>query len=635
MDDADAPKSHAPAIHSRGDLAKLTVAALGVVYGDIGTSPLYALRECFTPPHGVEITHDNVLGILSLVTWALILVVVVKYLTFIMRADNHGEGGILALLALVTSKATTGPLSWRRMLLMRLGIIGAALLFGDSVITPAVSVLGAVEGLGVATHALDSLIVPITLCILVALFLVQKTGTAKVGAIFGPATLVWFFTIAVMGIPWIAKRPEVLLALNPLCAVSFFAHHGIHGFLVLGSVVLCITGGEALYADMGHFGKRPIRVAWYSTVFPALLLNYYGQGALLLSVSGVRNPFFELVSGFALYPIVAIATAAAVVASQALISGAYSLTQQAVQLGYCPRVTIVHTSGKAEGQIFIPEVNYTLMVACLALVLAFQRSTALAAAYGIAVTGTMGITSLLYFAVTRMWGYKLAYSAFLVAMFLTVDLGFFAANLVKIVEGGWVPILVAAGIYALMTTWKRGRAALRTYAMEASMPLDAFIHDIELSKPHRVPGTAVFMTSNAEGAPPVLLHHFKHNKVLHRQVVLLSISTTHVPEVPREERVSIRDVGAGIFTVGARYGFMQSPDVLEILERCRAGGLAISDRDTSFYLGRETLLTTGRSGMARWRKWLFSAMSRNARPATAFFGLPPNRVVEMGTQIEL
>jgi KUP system potassium uptake protein len=627
---------HAPAIRNKADLAKIALGALGVVYGDIGTSPLYAVKECFSPPHGVQPSHENVLGILSLIFWSLTLVIVVKYLTFIMRADNKGEGGILALLALVVPPRGASRAARTRGLVL-FGLFGAALLYGDGMITPAISVLSAVEGLGVATHALEPFILPITVGILVALFLVQRHGTAKVGAIFGPATLVWFITIAATGIPWILRYPPVLEAINPYHAVWFFAHNGGHGFFVLGSVVLCITGGEALYADMGHFGRLPIRVAWYAVAFPCLLLNYFGQGALMLThADQVTNPFFELVTGWLRYPLVAIATTATVVASQALISGAYSLTQQAVQLGYCPRVTIVHTSGTAEGQIYIPEINNALMVACVALVIAFRESGNLAAAYGIAVTGTMSITSVLFYDVARhRWGWRPAYARALLVLFLVVDLSFFAANIVKFMDGGWFPIVVAAVIFTLMTTWKRGRAALATYMKDATLPIDAFLGDVETLKPVRVPGTAVFMTSNPDGAPPVLLHHFKHNKVLHEQVLLLSISTRHVPEVPPEDRVEVNELGHGFVQVKARYGFMQTPQVLEILRCCRTAGLDVNEDDTSYYLGRETLLTTGRSKLAAWRKRLFSIMSRNAQPATAFFGLPPNRVVEMGTQIEL
>jgi KUP system potassium uptake protein len=626
---------HAPVIRTRKDLAAVSIGALGVVYGDIGTSPLYAFKECFTAPHGVARTPANILGILSLIVWSLTLVIVVKYITFIMRADNRGEGGILALLALVSEKDAKPNRRLQTMIF--LGLFGAALLYGDGMITPAISVLSAVEGLGVATHAFDKAIVPITCGILIALFLVQKKGTAKVGAIFGPATLVWFLCIAAAGVPWILKRPDVLYAVNPVYAVRFFIANKLHGFLVLGSVVLCITGGEALYADMGHFGKAPIRVAWYAIVFPALLLNYFGQGALLLTRGdAVTHTFYELVSGWILYPLVVVATVATVVASQALISGAYSLTQQAVQLGYSPRVAIVHTSGHAEGQIYVPEVNAILMVACLALVLGFQESGKLAAAYGIAVTGTMSITSVLFYAVAvRRWNWPRWKAGSLLLLFLTFDLAFFGANAVKFMHGGWFPVVIAAAIFLMMITWKRGRAALGAYMRGATLPLELFMEDIERMKPPRVAGTAVFMTSLTGGAPPVLLHHFKHNKVLHQQVIFLSVMTCHDPEVPWAERVEAKELGQGFWALSAKYGFMEDPDVAEILDAAEEHGLKTNRDDVSYFLGRETLLTTGTSGMARWRKALFSFLSRNARPATHFFRIPPNRVVELGIRVEL
>jgi len=634
--------SHAHAGHAHGGtsdkLPKLALAALGVVYGDIGTSPLYALRECFAREHGLAVSTANVLGVLSLVCWALILVIVVKYLTFITRADNHGEGGILALLALVNPRDDPSSFrkSTRRVVLVTLGLFGAALLYGEGLITPAISVLSAVEGLKVATSAVDRFIIPVTIVILIGIFSVQKRGTAKVGAIFGPATLVWFVAISALGLPWIIRRPEVLGAINPIHGARFLYHHGAHGFLVLGSVVLCITGGEALYADMGHFGRKPIRYAWFSVVLPALLLNYFGQGALLIERGGSANPFFDLAPSWAVIPMVGIATVATVVASQALISGAYSLTQQAVQLGYCPRVTIVHTSGEAEGQIYVPEVNTFLMVSCIALVLGFRSSSALAAAYGIAVTGTMTITSLLFYVVARMrWGWSRPKAASLVALFLVVDLTFFSANVIKVLQGGWLPLVTAALLFTVMTTWKKGRAAFGRYIIANTLDIKLFMDDVRLQQPSRVKGTAVFMTSNPDGAPPVLLHHFKHNKVLHERVILLSVQTQHVPEVPESERVKLHDLGEGFFQVTAFFGFMQMPNVLDVLATCRRQGIDLNEADTSFYLGRETLLLTGRADLSAWRKSLFAFLSRNARPANAFFNIPPNRVVELGTQIEL
>lgn len=617
---------------------KMALAALGVVYGDIGTSPLYAVKECFAHGHGVDPTFTNVLGILSLIVWSLILVIVVKYISFILLADNHGEGGILALLALVAPKTEEGSRGAGRAVLVVLGLFGAALLYGDGIITPAISVLSAVEGLEVATASVHPFIVPITVLILVGLFLLQKRGTASVGAVFGPATLTWFVAIAASGIPWIARRPEVLSAINPLHGARFFAEHGWHGFLLLGSVVLCVTGGEALYADMGHFGRRPIRWAWFTVVFPALLCNYFGQGAVLLERGEAArdNPFFAMVPGVMVYPMVAIATVATVVASQALISGAFSLTQQAVQLGYCPRVTIVHTSGEAEGQIYIPEVNRLLMAACVLLVLMFRESSKLAAAYGIAVTGTMSITSILFFYLTRQWAWPMWKSVVLVALFLVFDLGFLAANAVKVSEGGWLPLAVAIAAFTVMTTWKRGRRLLGACMAANTLSVDTFLQDVVVTKPHRVPGTAVFMTSNPNGTPPALVHHFKHNKTLHERVILLSVQTRHVPDVPSAQRVEVTELSNGFYRVIASFGFMETPDVMEVMRICNAQGLAVDGEQTSFYLGRETLLATGRgAGMEQWRKTLFVALARNAPPASAFFCIPPNRVVELGTQIEL
>ncbi len=620
-------------------LAKLALGALGVVYGDIGTSPLYALKECFNGPHGVAASAENVLGVLSLVVWSMTFVVTFKYLACVMRADNRGEGGILALLALV-ARGDPGRLG--RRVLVVLGLFGAALLYGDGVITPAISVLGAVEGLSVAAPALSHWIVPGTVAILDLLFSFQRRGTATVGAVFGPVMLVWFLCIAVLGLRGIAVDPSILRALEPWRAIGFFARNGWQGFLVLGGVVLVMTGAEALYADMGHFGKRPIRVAWFAVAKPALVLNYLGQGAILLhDPAAARNPFYLVVPEWALYPMIAIATAAAIVASQALISGAFSLTRQAVQLGYSPRVTIRHTSSTEIGQIYLPEVNATIGFATVALVLGFESSSRLAAAYGIAVTGTMAITTLLFHRVARdLWKWPRIAAWPLTILFLSVDLAFFGANAVKIEEGGWFPIVAAALVFTLFSTWKRGREALAVGIQEAGLPLQVFLDDIARRKPQRVPGTAVFMTGNTGMVPAVLLHHLKHNKILHERVVLTSIGTEEIPSVPDAERVTVRELGSGFYQVIARYGFMETPDVpamLSSLPRRRNAGprLELLPLDTTYYLGRETLLPTGPSKMARWRKRLFIIMSRNAQTASAFFGLPPNRVVEMGAQIQL
>jgi KUP system potassium uptake protein len=639
---------HGAETKSPGELAKLSIAALGIVYGDIGTSPLYAMKEVFPGGKALEeaekaghfvlpLEQANVFGILSLFFWALTLVIVFKYLTFIMRADNEGEGGTFALIALLNPKDAEKKLSGA--ILILLGLYGASLLSGEGIITPAISVLGAVEGLGEATHALDPYVVWIAIAIIIGLFSVQKRGTGGIGAIFGPTMIVWFLTISALGIRWIVKRPDVLYAVNPLYAIEFMMHHKVHAFLTLGSVVLCITGGEALYADMGHFGKKPIRIAWFAGVFPALLLNYFGQGALLLEKGRVNHSFFGMVDGWMKYPLVVIATLAAIIASQALISGSFSLARAAVQLGFFPRVSIVHTSGSSEGQIYVPEVNWGLLAACLALVLNFQSSSKLAAAYGIAVTGTMSITSILFFHIIRTkWKWSLLTAVPLVALFLSVDLSFFAANVVKLFHGGWVPLAIGSVVFTIMTTWRRGRAMLAQAFIAQTLPLDLFMTDLKTQQPPavRVPGTAVFMTSNPKGAPPVLLHHWKHNKVLHEQVLLLSISTQHVPEIPRKDRIEeVVDLGQGFYQVRATYGFMQTPNVLELMDLCAEKGLETRKTDTSWFLGRETLLITEKRGMARWRKILFSFMSRNARPANAFFQIPPNRVVELGTQIEL
>jgi KUP system potassium uptake protein len=616
-------------------LAVLSLAALGVVYGDIGTSPLYAVRESFHHSHGIEPTHANVLGVLSLIVWALMLVISVKYALFVLRADNRGEGGILALTSLVTPVAA-GRRS-RRWVLIMLGLFGTALLYGDGMITPVISVLSAVEGLEVATPVFKPYIVPITIGVLVGLFLIQPNGTARIGRLFGPVTLLWFITIAVLGLLHIVREPGVFAALNPLHGARFFVANGYRGFLVLGSVFLVVTGGEALYADMGHFGRKPIRAAWYFVVLPALLLNYFGQGALLIRDPGaVENPFFRMVPEWALYPVVTIATVAAVIASQALTTGAFSLTMQAVQLGYIPRVEIRHTSGRERGQIYIPSVNWVLMVACIGLTLGFQRSTNVAAAYGVAVTTTMVVTTLLLFTVEReRWRWPLAVTLLFTGFFLVVDLAFWGANIVKIPHGGWFPLVVGALVFALMSTWKKGRAILAARLQEGTLPIDLFLEDVGRRGVHRVPGTAVFMYGNRSGTPPALLHSIKHYQVLHQQVVLLSVETQEVPHVPDEQRVCTETLGHGFFRMVMKYGFMDEPNVPQALELVRSSELNLSPGRTTYFLGRETLIPSRKPGMALWREHLFAVMSRNARPATSFFWLPPNRVVELGAQIEL
>ena len=637
---AATPLHAGPRVAPRGTaLAKLAVGALGVVYGDIGTSPLYALKECFDGAHAVPPHPQNVLGVVSLVFWAITFVVTFKYLSFVMRADNRGEGGILALMALV---GRTGASRAGRRALLAMGLFGAALLYGDGIITPAISVLGAVEGVAVAAPPLSHLVVPSSVAILAVLFVFQKRGTATVGAVFGPIMLVWFVSIAILGLRGLSLDPRILAAVNPAHAVRFFVAHGWHGFLVLGGVVLAITGAEALYADMGHFGKRPIRVAWLGVAMPALLLNYMGQGALLLrQPAAAVNPFYLLAPSWAVYPTIAIATLAAIVASQALISGAFSLTRQAVQLGYSPRVTIRHTSRSEIGQIYVPEVNWAVGAATIALVLGFRSSSALAAAYGIAVTGTMIMTTLLFHRVARdQWRWPRWKALPLTLLFLLVDVAFFLANVVKVEEGGWFPLAAAALVFTLFSTWKKGRGILAEQMREAGLPLEVFLAEIARKEPLRVAGTAVFMTGNVGSVPPVLLHHLKHNKVLHERVILVSLVTDEIPSVPERERVTARELGSGFHQVVARYGFMETPDVpalLASLPRRPGPGpkLELRPMETTYFLGRETLLPTGAARMATWRKKLFIVMARNAQTASSFFRLPPNRVVEMGAQIQL
>ena len=615
---------------------------MGVVYGDIGTSPLYALRECFKPEHGLGPEPTNVYGVLSLIVWSLLIIVSVKYIIFIMRADNNGEGGILALLALILQTQRRDADSLRRKTIIALGLIGAALLYGDGVITPAISVLSAVEGLEVVAPQSQHLVIPLTVAILAVLFFFQQNGTAKVGRIFGPVMAVWFVSIGLLGIREITQAPEILAAANPWYGLRFFLHHGRAAFILLGAVVLAVTGAEALYADMGHFGKRPIRLAWFLLVLPALLANYFGQGALILRTpSAAVNPFYLLAPSALQYPLIGLATIAAIIASQALISGAFSLTQQSVQLGYSPRVQIIHTSHQDTGQIFVPEINRALGVGCILVVLFFKSSSSLAAAYGIAVTGTMAITTLLFYVLARtQWQWSIWRAGALSSFFLIVDLAFFSANMLKIVEGGWVPLAIAFGIFVLMTTWQRGRMIVRSLLIDASIPLDALLKDLgdenpdKRFKPARVPGTAVFLTSESKDAPLVLLHHLKHNKVLHENVVLLSIVSAQVPEVPIAERIEVTCFPHNFGRVKAKYGFMQTPNVPEILSLATERGIIAKPSETTYYLGRENLIPTGTKPLAGWRKRLFIFMQRNARPATEFFGIPPNRVVELGAQME-
>jgi KUP system potassium uptake protein len=621
-------------------MAGLALAALGVVFGDIGTSPLYALRECFAGTHGMTLTRPHVLGVLSLFFWSLVLVVSVKYIGFVMRADNKGEGGILALLSLAFPErrgAIQGPRLTAKVM-VALGLFGAALLYGDGVITPAVSVLGAVEGLKVLAPNLTSWVVPITSAvILTALFMAQRVGTGTVGKVFGPVMILWFLVISVLGVRGIFRDTSVLAALNPWYGIRFLIEGKWHVFPILGSVFLVVTGGEALYADMGHFGRKPIRLAWFSIVLPSLFLNYLGQGALLLSdPTAAENPFYNLAPKWALIPLVLLATAAAVIASQALISGAFSLTMQGIQLGYIPRLAIEHTSESERGQIYMPQVNLAMAVVCLALVFGFQTSSNLAAAYGIGVTMTMAIDTLLFFfAARRLWRWPWWAAALICVPALLIESSFFGANALKITHGGWFPLAVGVALFTLMATWKRGRQLLWERVRSSSIPADKFIESIERRQPSRVEGTAVYMAGNSDGTPLALLHNLKHNKVLHRRIVFLTIQADEDPRVAEAERVEIEKLPHGFWRVRARFGFFEDPDVPSVLAICAQKGLEFKETETTFFLSRETIIPARKAGMALWREHLFAVMARNAQSATAFFRLPANRVVELGMQVEI
>ncbi|MGK7312203.1 MAG: potassium transporter Kup [Candidatus Longimicrobiales bacterium M2_2A_002] len=617
-------------------LMVLSLAAVGIVYGDIGTSPIYALRESFHHSYGIDAVAPNILGILSLIFWSLVLVISIKYLGFVLKADNRGEGGIIALTALVAPPGEEDKTRRRRVLGLA-GLFGAALLYGDSMITPAISVLSAIEGLEVATPAFRPFVIPITIGILLGLFAFQRRGTEGVGAVFGPVTTLWFLTLATLGVVQIVQNPDVFRAMNPVYAVSFFAANGFQGVLVLGSVFLVVTGGEALYADLGHFGTRPIRLTWFVLVLPALLLNYFGQGALVLGDPAlIEQPFFSMAPGWGLIPLVVLTTAATVIASQAVISGAFSLTRQAVQLGYLPRLTVHHTSEKRIGQIYIPAVNAVLMLACIGLVLGFRTSSSLAAAYGVAVTTDMVFTTLLFGVVVyARWGWHWLLAGAMVAFFLVIDLGFWIANLPKIPAGGWFPLVVAAGIFTLMTTWKTGRRILAGHIQERRMPLDDFVDSIAEEPPHRVAGTAVYMDSDPEGTPTALLHNLKHNKVLHERLILLTVQTLDVPYADDEDEVRVDVLGEEMWRVIFRYGFSEDPDVHGRLADISLDDQPIELQEITYFLGRERLIATDRPGMALWREKLFAVMSRNATGATTYFRIPSNQVVELGMQLEI
>ncbi|HTL75338.1 MAG TPA: potassium transporter Kup [Casimicrobiaceae bacterium] len=612
----------------------LALGAIGVVYGDIGTSPLYTLRTAFTGSYGLALSADNILGVVSVIFWALLIVVTLKYITLIMRADNRGEGGILALTALVSRGVESRRVRWW---LVGLGIFGAAMFYGDGMITPAISVLGAVEGLGVIAPAMHPYIVPASVLILVVLFAVQRKGTAGLGAVFGPVMSLWFIALAVLGAQQIARTPLVLEALEPVYAFRFIARNPATAFVAFGAVVLAVTGTEALYADMGHFGRSPIRRAWVFFVFPSLLLNYFGQAALVLdNPAAIQNPFYLLAPEWGRVPLLLLATAAAIIASQAVISGAFSLTRAAIQMGYCPRLTIAHTSERAIGQIYIPFINWMLLAAIVGLVVGFRNSDNLAGAYGIAVTMAMLIDSILIFVVMRrLWRWPIVVAVAIAAPLLAIDLTFLASNALKIPEGGWFPILIGAVVFTLLTTWKRGRSLLMRRLADDAMPLDLFIQSIEASPPTRVPGTAIFLTSAQNRVPHALLHNLKHNKVLHERVVFLTIVTQDIPYVPDEERYEITPLGCNFFRMVADYGFKDDPDVPALLEDCGRRGFAFDMMETSFFVSRETLIATATPGMALWREKLFVSMSKNATKASEFFQVPTNRVVELGTQVEL
>lgn len=616
--------------------AGLTLAALGIVFGDIGTSPLYAVREAFHGPHAMPVTVENIFGVLSLIVWSLFLVISIKYLLFVLRADNKGEGGVLALTALAAPPRVADKYLWSRILLY-LGIFGSALLFGDGVITPAITVLGAIEGLKIATPLFEPYIIPVTVAILATLFLLQKQGTAKIGTIFGPVILLWFTVLAILGINGMFQHPEIVNAVNPYYAIQFFVHNGWDGFIVLGAVFLVVTGGEALYADMGHFGRIPIQRGWFFVALPGLLLNYFGQGALMLSrPQTAENPFFFLAPDWFLIPLVILSTLAAVIAAQALISGVFSLTRQAVQLGFFPRVKIIHTSSHEIGQIYIPAVNWILFILTAWLVISFKSSSALASAYGIAVSLTMAITTILACTVAfKKWNWKWYYVAGTLLIFLTVDGVFMVANFSKILDGGWVPLMMGAVIFVLVTTWRSGRRILAKKLMEKSIHFEEFIKFTETSKAVRISGTAVFMSGTPEGVPFSLIHNVRHNKCLHTIIVLLTVIAEETPYVNDANRIEIHEKGRGFYRIIARYGFMDSPDIHDILKLCREKGFQIHLDGTTFFLGRETVIPSNEPGMEIWREYLFAFMSKNAERATDYFNIPPNNVIEVGLQIEI
>lgn len=627
--------SHQDGGHSSKSKWALTLGALGVVFGDIGTSPLYALRECFTHNPDLQLNEANILGVLSLIFWTLVVVINFKYMWFVMRADNKGEGGILSLMALAMGGASEE--STRRAIFLVMGLFGAALLFGDGIITPAITVLSAVEGVKFATPVFSPYVVLIASIIIFLLFAVQRVGTARIGNVFGPVILIWFLAIAASGLNWIIENPYILWSLSPHYAADFFIRNQLLGLLILGTVFLVVTGGEALYADMGHFGKTPVRKAWFIVAFPCLVLNYLGQGAFLLqNPEGIQNPFYLMVPEWAQVSMVVIATMAAIIASQALISGVFSLTRQAVQLGYSPRMNIIHTSSREIGQIYIPFINWVMMIGTLWLVLSFKDSSSLASAYGVAVTATMTVTTiLLYFVARHLWDWKRWKALTLFGFFLLIDLAFLGPNLLKIESGGWVPLVVGVVVYLLMSTWRKGRRILAKHMKERSISVEDFLQKITLNPPIRVPGSAIYMSGDTWGVPVPLLHNLKHNKVLHDTIALLTIKTIEVPFISKKERVQIETLGSQFYRIVADYGFMETPKIKHILEACREKGIPFSIQETTFVLGRETILPTGDPNLPVWREKIFAVMSRNAERPTAFFKIPPNQVIEVGIQVEI
>ncbi len=616
-------------------LGVLALAALGVVYGDIGTSPLYAIRECFHGEYAIQPTSANILGVLSLMFWSLMLVVTIKYLTYILRADNRGEGGVIALTALVAHR--NDPARSRRWILLGVGLFAASLLYGDGMITPAISVLSAVEGLRIIAPSFETFVIPVTVVILVSLFLIQRKGTGHIGILFGPITLVWFVVLAVLGVSSIVRHPEVLLAVFPWHGIQFLIANHIHGFLVLGAVFLVVTGAEALYADMGHFGRKPIRIAWLVVVLPALVCNYFGQGALLLArPEEAHHPFYALAPSWSLIPLVVLATIATIIASQAVISGAFSLTRQAIQLGYLPRMRIIHTSATEIGQVYVPQINWLLMIAAVILVAGFQTSSKLAAAYGVAVTATMTIATVLLYVVAReKWKWNRWQAGIPVAIFLIADLSFFGANISKITHGAWFPLAVGGMVYFLMTTWRKGRAILGRKMYANNPPLGKFMAQIIDDPPIRVPGKAVYLAGQANLTPPALLHNLHHNKMLHSEIAILTVIVEESPEIPRDEKVEVETLGNSFYRITARHGFMEEPNVPYFLALAKEKGVDFDPEKVSFILGRERLLPDRRPMMQIWRETVFGFVAHNTVGPTAYFKIPPERVIEIGAQIEI